>query len=204
MCRMLYLITNRKLANKDFFQVIEEGVMSGIDAVILREKDLDYDELKPIAQKIKSIIDKYNINNKKNIKLMINSNHGVAVDIKAHGLHMTYNDFINKNVEFRGEIGVSVHSIEEAVECEKRGADYIIISHIFPTECKKNLNPKGIEFIKDVRKKVQIPIIALGGINKDNIKTIMKAEADGAAVMSGIMASDNPSKTVIELKENMR
>lgn len=204
MYKMLYLITNRKLVIKNFFQVIEEAVISGVDVVILREKDLDYDELKPIAHKIKSIIDKYNANNKKNTKLMINSNDEVAINIKAHGLHMTYNNFINKDIDFHGEIGVSVHNVEEAVECEQRGADYIIISHIFPTECKKNLDPKGVQFIKDVRKKVQIPIIALGGINKDNIKMIMDAGADGAAVMSGIMASDNPSKTVSELKENMR
>ncbi|SHH24093.1 thiamine phosphate synthase [Tepidibacter thalassicus] len=194
---MIYLITNRKLIpDNNIFRVIEESVNAGIDAVILREKDLKYDELYSIAKKIKSITDK------KNVPLIINNNLNVAKDLKCHGFHIGFNFINNSLPKFNGITGVSVHSVNEAITAQNLGANYIIAGHIFPTDCKKNLKPRGLEFIREIKKNVNIPVIAIGGINKYNIKNVYKAGANGVAIMSGIMQSKNILNTIKELQKN--
>jgi len=184
---MLYLITNRKLAlNKDFYNIIDEAVRGGINAIILREKDLSSEELHKMAVKIKEII------GKKEVKLIINSNLKVAESVEAHGFHTTFNSFINEKPCFNGSLGVSVHSVEEAIEAERHGANYILFGHIFETNCKKDLPPKGLELLMAMKREVNIPVIALGGINPENIKEVKKTGADGVAVMSVIMEAQRP------------
>jgi thiamine-phosphate diphosphorylase len=195
MMNVLYLVTNRKLVeNNDFYGVINESVKHGVDAVILREKDLEVDELYELASNTKKITDKYNT------PLIINSNINVAKKISAYGIHLSFNYFINNKIEYDGKIGVSVHNLEEAIMCEKLGADYILAGHIFPTDCKKNLAPRGLDFLENIRKNISIPLIAIGGINEYNIKDIYNVGADGAAVMSLIMQSTNIQNTINKLK----
>ncbi|QIB25945.1 thiamine phosphate synthase [Caloranaerobacter azorensis] len=192
---MLYLITNRKIIKKDsFIKVIEDAVKGGVDVVILREKDLSYNELLPIAVKLKNILDGYNI------PLIINGNLDVAKNIKASGFHTSFDRFIKEKIEFKGLLGVSVHSLEEAIISEEYGANYILASHIFETECKKGLKPKGIKMIEEIKRNVKIPVIALGGINHENIDKVLSAGADGIAVMSYIMASEEPFLSAKKLK----
>lgn len=194
---MLYLITNRKsIKNNDIYNVIQEAVDAGVNAIILREKDLGYEDLYTMAAKIKIITDE------KNIPLIINGNIDVAIDIKCSGFHTSFEYFMKEKIEFNGLLGVSVHSVEEAVLAQSHGAHYIIAGHIFSTSCKPNLKPRGIEFIENIKEKVKIPIIAIGGINKDNVNLLYEVGASGIAVMSGIMESNNIYKTVKELKLN--
>ena len=184
---MLYLITNRKLATgKDFYKVIDEAIQGGISTIILREKDLSYEELLTMAKKVVEVI------GSRNVKLIVNSNLQVAKDVEAYGFHLSFEKFIETKLSFNGIIGVSVHSLKEAVDAEKQGADYLLLGHIFETYCKKNLPPIGIELIKTVKKNVTIPVIALGGIKPENIHEIMDAGADGAAVMSTIIQAEDP------------
>lgn len=184
---MLYLITNRKLANdKDFYRIINGAIKGGISAVILREKDLTYEELLIMAKQLKKII------GSRDVKLIINSNLDVAKNVEAYGFHLSFETLIQTNICFNGIMGVSVHSLEDAVEAEKLGADYLLVGHIFETDCKKGLPPRGIEFIKTIKKNVTIPVIALGGIKPENILEVMEAGADGAAVMSTIMKAEDP------------
>ncbi|WP_427340154.1 thiamine phosphate synthase [Caloranaerobacter sp. DY30410] len=192
---MLYLITNRKIIKKDsFYEVIEDAVKGGVDAVILREKDLSYNELLPIAVKLKNILSSYNI------PLIVNGDLDIAKNIKAAGFHTSFDRFIKEKIEFKGLLGVSVHSLEEAIISEKYGASYILASHIFETECKKGLKPKGIKMIEEIKMNVKIPVIALGGINHENIDKVLSAGADGIAVMSYIMASEEPFLSAKKLK----
>ena len=126
---MLYLITNRKIIKKDnFFEVIEDAVKGGVDVVILREKDLSYNELLPIAVKLKNILSSYNI------PLIVNGNLDIAKNIQAAGFHTSFNRFIKEIIKFKGLLGVSVHSLEEAIFSERYGADYVLASHIFETD----------------------------------------------------------------------
>lgn len=188
---MLYLITNRKLIKKNnIYWIIEEALRGGIDAIILREKDLNYKDLYPMAKKIKEII------GIRPIPLIINRNKEVALDVGAEGYHTGFNDFIADKVQYPGMLGISVHSIEEAVGAEKLGASYVLVGHIFETQCKEGLKPRGIELIEKIKKEISIPIIAIGGIKPENIRQVMSYGADGGAVMSYIMEAENPCEAV--------
>lgn len=184
---MIWLITNRNLLkSSEYFKTIEESIRGGVDVVVLREKDLTFHELYPVAVKIKKIIEKTDV------KLIINSNLDLAKAIEADGFHCSYKDFIKKPIVYQGLMGVSVHSVSEAVEAERLGASYVIASHIFHTKCKENSHPKGTGFITEIKNKINIPVIALGGINVNLVNEVLEAGADGIAVMSGIMANSEP------------
>lgn len=192
---MLYFITNRNLTTKDkFINVIDEAIVSGVDRIILREKDLNDDQLLLLGRTVQELIAGYDC------KLIINSNINVAKEINAFGLHLPYREFINYDKSFRGEIGVSVHSLEEAIEACKNGASYILAGHIFATKCKEGLKPRGIEFIREIKASVKVPVIALGGIYPHNAKLVLDASADGIAVMSTIMTSKNINDIVHRYK----
>ena len=93
--------------------------------------------------------------------------------------------YINLN-EF-DTIGVSVHSADEAAEAERLGASYVTAGHIFATDCKKGVPPRGLEFLRGVCEKVKIPVYAIGGINAENAKSAVGAGADGVCIMSALM-----------------
>ncbi len=184
---MLYLITNRKIIKNDnLCHVIEKAVKGGVDGIILREKDLTYKEIFPIAVKIKDII------GDRKVLFIVNHHLEVASEVAADGFHTSYEAFIKSPPDFKGFIGVSVHTLDEAFESEKNGASYLLASHVFETDCKKGLRSKGIQFIQSIKENVKIPIVALGGINLDNIQQLLPLEISGIAVMSSIMASGNP------------
>lgn len=185
---MLYLITNRKIIKSgNLYSLVLEALRGGTKAVILREKDLSYEELLPIAFRLK------NITNSFGADLIINGNLKIAEISNAHYFHIGIEAFLKQKLDLNGTLfGLSVHSVEEAVKAEKYGAKYILASHMFETNCKKGLEPKGIQLIKDIKTKVNIPVIALGGINENNIEKVIEARANGIAVMSYIMASNNP------------
>ncbi len=195
---MLFLITNRKLVNYDtFMNVIENAIKGEVDVIILREKDLATAKLETIAKDIKKAINKSN----KKVALIINSNKEVAEKINADGYHVSFNDLVNGCNKFEGLLGVSIHSIEEAVIAEKNGVDYLLASHIYPTKCKAGLPPKGIDFIKKIKMEVNVPVIALGGINPQNAESVISSGADGIAVMAYIMSSDNPYHSTLKIKK---
>ncbi len=190
---MLWLITNRELVDGNrYYDVIRRSVIAGIDFIILREKDLEEKELLMVAKKIKRII------GRSKTKLIVNSSLNVAKAVKADGLHVTFNDFQEKKFMYDRLIGVSVHTLDEAITAYRKKADYLLVSHIFETSCKKGLKPKGINLIKHVKSYVKIPVIALGGIKPDNIKQVFDVGADGAAVMSSLMSSKKPEVVLME------
>lgn len=194
---MLYLVTNRKLAKINFYRVIEEAVAGGIDAIILREKDLSTDELRKMAIKVKESI------NKHPVKLMVNSNLQVAREIKDAGYHIPFSCILKEKPAFKDLLGVSVHSLDEAVIAEKNGANYLLAGHVFETHCKEGIKPRGIQWIQSLKKGVNIPVIAIGGINQKNLTNLLKTGIDGIAVMSLIMEAEKPYSVTKQLKEIM-
>ncbi|MEG2353020.1 MAG: thiamine phosphate synthase [Clostridium sp.] len=189
----LYLITNRKLCDEDIFlNVIKEASYSGVDKIILREKDLPTVKLEKLYKDILSVINT-------DCKVIINSNINLAKKYDAYGVQLSFRDFIQyngscgikENIKFNGVVGVSIHSLEEAKEAEVLGADYILASHIYPTKCKEGLEPRGIEFIEEICKNTMLKVIGLGGISKYNFQEVVEAGASGIAVMSQIMGANN-------------
>lgn len=196
----IYLITNRKLVSneEEFLQVIKECSENGVDNIILREKDLGLDDLVKLGNKVKEVIDE----NK--TKLILNSNIEGGIKLKAYGIHLPFQEFIkvdNKLIYDFKEVGVSVHSLEEAIEADKKGASYVLVSHIFNTECKKGLEPKGVDFISKVKKEVSCKVVALGGILPSNVKEVKNTGCEGIAVMSTLMKSKDIKGTLKEYRE---
>lgn len=182
-------VTNRHLCQRDFLSQIELLCKKGISSIILREKDMTEQEYEVLAEKVMTIGRKYNT------PVILHSFVNVAERLGSSAIHLPmplFKEFTenrkrnNRNYEFK-IIGVSTHTVDEAVEAEKAGATYITASHIYSTDCKKDLEPKGIEYLKNVCKAVNIPVYALGGIHFDNMKEPLEAGADKVCMMLELM-----------------
>jgi len=198
----LYLITNRKLFHNEqaFLDAIEAALKAGVDIVQLREKDLDTLSLFRLCQKLKNLTNKYKA------LLLINDRIDIALATKADGVHLPGNGLPTEVArKFLGEkaiIGRSTHSLEEVKSEQGRGADFLTFSPIFYTKSKaKYGNPQGLNKLKEICRCSHIPIVALGGINKDNVISTLSVGAKGIAVISAVLGSDNTFLAATELNK---
>ncbi|MDP4105608.1 MAG: thiamine phosphate synthase [Bacillota bacterium] len=193
---MLILVTNRKLCKDDFLQRIQQLVKSKPHAIMLREKDLDGGEFEDLAENVKGICDVAQV------PLIINQNISAAAKLKLLNIHLSISDlrkYQNDLLPFLN-IGASVHSVSEAAEAQKLGASYLIAGHIFNTDCKKGVPPRGLPFLKEICESVSIPVFAIGGITNNRVKDVLETGAKGVCIMSEAMTCQNPS----ELSEQYR
>ncbi len=194
----LFVVTNRALTGKrPLTAVLEEAVQAGADAVILREKDLSPSELYSLACRVKDIC------LGAGVKLFINTSVEVALACGADGVHLGRGSLPPEAVRRLlpdKTVGVSVHSLEEAVRAAANGADYVMAGHVFVTASKPGLPGRGLDFVRQLSSIISIPVIAIGGINRRNAGEVINAGAAGVAVMSLVMESGNVRKTVTDLK----
>lgn len=193
----LFIVTNRKLIpDGDLCRVAKACVSGGADAIILREKDLNKEELYKLAIDIKDATNR-------KIPIIINGNYEVSVIAKAEGTQFSYKDFLNFNQACDNIKGVSIHSVEEAKIVNLMDASYVLAGHIYNTECKKGLKGRGLKFLEEITKNLNIPVIAIGGIDLSNALDVIKSGAEGIAVMSSVMKSDDPEKLINSLKQTI-
>lgn len=182
---MLICVTNRKLCKDDFLNRINKIAKEKPYGIMLREKDLSLEEYEDLARRVKKICD----DNK--VSLIINEKIEVALKMNLSNIHLSMADlrrYKDKIHEFTN-IGASVHSLIEAKEAQELGATYIIAGHIFPTDCKKGVPPRGISFLKEVCNIVSIPVFAIGGITEEKVTDVINAGAKGVCVMSALMTN---------------
>lgn len=193
---MLFVITSSKSCKEDFLTRIKRIASANPDRIILREKHLSQDDLLKLAIKCKEICDKYSV------AFSVNSSIEAARKINAN-IHLPYKLFVenNENIKDFSTIGVSVHSISEAETAEMLGASYLIAGHIFATDCKKGLKPRGLEYLSDISKAVKIPVLGIGGISLERLSSVLQTGAAGACVMSHFMNCDNPESEVSVFKK---
>ena len=197
----LNIITNRKLCENENLERQIEKIFSAYEKKIilkkfeivtltLREKDLDKNKYLNLVKKIYPICKKYGID------LILHQNYDLNLDEKYNieGIHLSYEIFksLNKNIREKlikkyKRIGVSIHSLEEAKDVENLGATYVVAGHIFETDCKKGLEPRGLNFIKELSSILTIPIFAIGGINEENSNLVLNSGAFGVCMMSSLM-----------------
>lgn len=190
-------VTNRKLCTDDFFDRIEAAAQCGIDRIILREKDLSEQEYAKLAKRVLGICRKYDV------PCVLHSFIGAAEQLEAERIHLPMHSFKQLSAQQKssfGEIGVSCHSVSEAVEAERLGADYIVAGHIFETDCKKGLPGRGLDFLREVCKNVSVPVYAIGGIGSGNIADVISVGADGACIMSGLMVCGDVAQYMEDLR----
>lgn len=193
---MLFVITSSKSCKEDFLTRIKRIASANPDRIILREKHLSQDDLLKLAIKCKEICDKYSV------AFSVNSSIEVARKVNAD-IHLPYELFVenSENIKDFSTIGVSVHSISEAETAEMLGASYLIAGHIFATDCKKGLKPRGIEYLSDISEAVKIPVLGIGGISLERLSSVLQTGAAGACVMSHFMNCDNPESEVSVFKK---
>ena len=197
----LNIISNRKLCEnenlekqiKKIFLAYEKKIILknfDIVALTLREKDLNKNEYLKLIEKVYPICQKYKIN------LILHQNYDLNLDdkYKIDGIHLSYNIFKSLNQNIKAElikkykrIGVSIHSLDEAKEVENLGASYVVAGHIFETDCKKGLKPRGLKFIEDLSSALTIPIFAIGGIDEKNSLSVINNGAFSICMMSTLM-----------------
>ena len=197
----LNIISNRKLCkDKNLEKQIQKVFLDyekkrflenfKIVAFTLREKDLDKNEYLNLVEKIYPICKRYGID------LILHQNYDLNLDekYKIESLHLSYDSFKSLNMNMREElikkykrIGVSIHSLKEAKEVEILGATYVVAGHIFETDCKKDLEPRGLKFIENLSSVLTIPIFAIGGINQENSNLVIDSGAFSVCMMSSMM-----------------
>ncbi|HPZ44097.1 MAG TPA: thiamine phosphate synthase [Bacillota bacterium] len=187
---MLICVTNRKMCQDDFLERLDQIAQGKPLAILLREKDLSLAEYKRLAESVRDICLKHGV------PLIINKYKEAAADLKCYALHLSMPDLRKYRNEIKkfSCVGASVHSVSEAEEAERLGAAYLIAGHIFPTECKKGVPPRGLSFLRDVCSAVEIPVYAIGGITEDRVKDVLGAGARGVCVMSEAMTCSHPAE----------
>jgi len=197
----LYLVTDRGLSRgRTALEIVKAAVRGGATCVQLREKTCPTLEFIEQALSVKEYLREHNI------PLIINDRLDVAQAVQADGVHLGQTDMPLKTARTILQdsmiIGISAESLEDAIKAEKGGADYIGVSPIFATPTKTDTAPPlGLDGLRKIRKAVRLPLVGIGGLNKDNAGEVIKNGADGIAVVSAIVAADDPEKAAGELKK---
>lgn len=198
----LYLVTDRDvLKGRDLGKAVRDSILGGVTIVQLREKHVTSRDFYDIALNIKAITDEYNV------PLIINDRLDIALAVGAWGVHLGQSDMpckIARQVLGKNRIiGVSVHTLEEALEAEKNGADYIGCGAVFSTSTKKDAIDVSIDELKTIKARVKIPVVAIGGINENNLPQLKETKVDGVAVISAILGKENIKEATESIKSKI-
>lgn len=202
---LLYAVTDRAWVGKQsLYEQVESALKGGATCVQLREKKLDDAAFLDEAIKIGALCKNYGV------PFFINDNVEVAIKCHADGIHVGQDDMkaaeVRKKVGNDMIIGVSVHSVEEALEAVKNGADCLGVGAVFSTSTKVDANVLPKETLRDICAAVDIPVVAIGGINKSNISALSGSGVDGVALVSAIFGADdieNECRLLKKLSEDM-
>lgn len=195
---LLYAVTDRAwVGTKSLYEQVKEALENGITCVQLREKELDESDFLKEAKQISTLCKEYKV------PFIVNDNVNIAIACKADGIHIGQEDMELTNVrKLVGEdmiIGVSAHTVEEAIKAQEDGADYIGIGAVFATSTKTDVDVLSFDTLKSICEAVDIPTVAIGGIKKDNICKLKGSGIDGVAVVSAIFAAKDIATATKEL-----
>ena len=185
----LYLVTDEKMSlDRDISYVVEQAVEGGVTMVQLREKELNTREFIKRSLNLKKLLSKYDV------PLIINDRVDIALAVEADGVHVGQSDmpyeYVKRLIPKKMMLGLSVETLDQAVEAEKYDLDYLSVSPVFFTPTKTNLYREwGIEGLRKLRSITKHKLIAIGGINSSNVAEVIRAGADGVAVVSAICAA---------------
>jgi thiamine-phosphate pyrophosphorylase len=198
---LLYAVTDSRWLKdgERLYDQVEEALKGGATFVQLREKKLDAEHFFEEAVEIKELCRKYHV------PFVINDNVDIALKMDADGVHVGQEDMEAGSVrEKLGPdkiIGVSAHTVEEALLAEKRGADYLGVGAVFPTGSKDDASVLDADTVREIVKAVKIPVIAIGGISMENVGKLKGYGLDGVAVISAIFAQEHIVEATAKLKE---
>ena len=196
---LLYAVTDRCWLKEGerLLSVCEEVLANGATFLQIREKDLDAGSFEAEAASLKALCARYAV------PYVVNDSVEIALAIGADGVHVGQSDIKGRDIRsLIGPdkiLGISAGTVEEAIAAEKAGADYIGVGAVFGTSTKKNARNLTVEKLREIANAVSIPVVAIGGINAQNLMELRGSGVDGVAVVSAIFGADNPGKATAEL-----
>lgn len=187
---LLYAVTDRAWTGKQtLYQQVEAALRGGVTCVQLREKDLDEALFLQEARELRGLCRQYKV------PFIVNDNVDIAIACKADGVHVGQEDLAAGEVRRRiGDeiiLGVSVHTVEEARQAVRDGADYLGLGAVFPTSTKPDADPMSREILRAICDAVDVPVVAIGGINRDNLLRLAGSGVDGVALVSAIFSAED-------------
>lgn len=196
---MLYAVTDRSwIGSRSLADQVRDVLEGGATFVQLREKNMDKKEFLEEAKEIQKLCKEYRV------PFVINDNVEIAQEIDADGVHVGQNDMeagdVRAHLGADKIIGVSAQTVEQAVIAERHGADYLGVGAVFSTGSKADAVEVSHETLKEICEAVQIPVIAIGGINKENVMELKGTGVCGVAVISALFASEDIKRATIQLK----
>nr|WP_082759721.1 thiamine phosphate synthase [Abyssisolibacter fermentans] len=186
----LYLVTDSNIiGDRNLVECVRDAIIGGVSVVQLREKNISTRDFYQTALALKELTDYYNV------PLIINDRLDIALAVDAAGLHIGQSDLpaieARKLLGKDKILGVSVSNIEQAQKAKIQGADYIGVGAIFPTNSKGDAKNLNIDILTNIRNSVDIPIVAIGGINENNIELLNNTKINGVAVISAILGNED-------------
>lgn len=181
------------------FVSIAASIHRDVDAFHLRESSWS-------ARELVNAIDSLSAEGVPLEKIIVNDRVDVVHSMKVGGVQLAHHSLWASTVKKSFptlQIGCSVHTLDEAIEATKMGADYLLYGHVFPTSSKQGIPPRGLDSLKNIIKQVTVPVIAIGGITPKNAKDILTMGAEGIAVLSGILLAADPLKAVKDYRKKM-
>lgn len=197
---LLYAVTDRHwLGDRTLYDVVRESLDGGVTFLQLREKDLDNEHFYEEAVKLQAMAKEYNV------PFVVNDNVDIAVKMNADGVHVGQHDMEAGDVRaLIGPdkiLGVSAQTVEQAFLAEKRGADYLGVGAVFPTGSKDDADDVSYDTLKAICEAVSIPVVAIGGITKENTPELAGSGICGIAVISAIYGQPNIFEATTALKK---
>ncbi|NJE25319.1 thiamine phosphate synthase [Thermococcus sp. MV5] len=192
----LYVITDRRL--KDEIESTKQALEGGATSIQLRIKSAPTKEMIKIGKEIRRLTSEYDA------LYFVDDRLDVALATNADGLQLGPEDMpipIAKEIAPNLILGASVYSLKEALDAEKEGADYLGAGAIFPTSTKADVRVIGIDGLKKILESVKIPVVAIGGINHENVKEVLRTGVDGVAIISAIIGAENIRKATEDMKK---
>ncbi|WP_281518979.1 thiamine phosphate synthase [Acidaminococcus timonensis] len=195
----VYLVTDRHcLRGRDFYAAIEEALKAGVTLLQLREKDASFQELLEEGRKVQALCRKYQV------PFLIDDQVEVARALDADGVHLGQEDEAIERaravLDREKIIGISAHNVEEALEAQRKGADYLGVGALYPTGSKKDASVLAPGVLRQVVEAVRIPVVGIGGIHEAQYGQVLDQGAAGCAMISGILGADDITATVKRLK----
>ena len=196
---LLYAVTDRAWTGKQtLYEQVEAALKGGVTCVQLREKELDETAFLQEAKELRALCRRYGV------PFLVNDNVEIAIACGADGIHVGQEDLAAGEVRRRvGEnmiLGVSVHTVEEACQAVRDGADYLGLGAVFPTSTKTDVEQMSNETLRAICDAVNVPIVAIGGINRGNILKLAGSGVDGVALVSAIFSAEDIEGTCRELR----
>lgn len=195
----LYAVTDRAwVGGQTLYQQVESALKGGVTCVQLREKELDEEAFLKEAFELHDLCKKYNV------PFFINDNVDIAIRCHAEGIHVGQDDMAAAQVRQRvGDgvmIGVSAHTVQEALDAVAHGADYLGVGAVFATHTKTDVSEMPRQTLLDICNAVDVPVVAIGGIHKENILQLKGTGVDGVALVSAIFAAKDIETECRELR----